>query len=93
MAYLPDERFKNTYYDVEDCLDAITDEEIVKESEKKKAVKMFGMFLDFCVDERIINTYNLEPLKFKLGVDIVENQKGNKSVAIETTAREVYDSD
>jgi hypothetical protein len=37
LAHIPDERFKGTLYDVEDCLDAITDEEVVKESEKKKS--------------------------------------------------------
>lgn len=85
MAYIPDERFKGTLYDVEDCLDAITDEEVVKESEKKKAVKLFGMFLDFCMDEKIINGYDLAPLKFKLGLEVVVGPNG-PTVMVNTTA-------
>lgn len=72
MAHIPDERFKGTLYDVEDCLDAITDEEVVKESEKKKAVKMFGLFLNFCIEENIIDSYNLRPLESKLGLNGIQ---------------------
>ena len=88
MAHIPDERFKGTLYDVEDCLDAITDEEVVKDSEKKKAVKMFGMFLNFCVEEKIIEGYDLAPLKFKLGMEIIEGPAGLQ-VVVPTTAREL----
>lgn len=85
MAHIPDERFKCTINDVEDCLDAITDEDVVKESEKKKAVKMFGLFLDFCMDEKVITSYDLSPLKFKLGFEVIVGPKG-PMVVIETTA-------
>lgn len=85
MAHIPDERFKGTLYDVEDCLDAITDDEVIKESEKKKAVKMFGLFLDFCMDEKIITSYDLRPLKFKLGFEVIVGPKG-PTVMVNTTA-------
>lgn len=73
MAHIPDERFKNTLYDVEDCLDAITDFDesgFMKESEKKKAIKLFRLFLDFCMDEAIISEYDLAPLHYKIGLEI-----------------------
>ncbi len=69
MAHIPDERFKNTLYDVEDCLDAITDQDVFKESEKKKAIKLFRAFLDFCMEEAIISAYNLYPLYDKLDME------------------------
>ena len=70
MAHIPDERFKNTLYDIEDCLDAITNQEVIKESEKKKAIKLFRAFLDFCMDEAIITSYDLSPLYFRLGLEV-----------------------
>lgn len=88
MAHIPDERFKGTLYDIEDCLDAITDDEVVKPSEKKKAVKMFSMFLDFCKEEKIVDGYDLTPLKFKLGLEIVEGPAGPQ-VVVQTTAEEL----
>lgn len=90
MAHIPDERFKGTLYDVEDCLDAITDDEVVKPSEKKKAVKMFSMFLDFCKEEKIVDGYDLAPLKFKLGLEVVEGPAGLQ-VVVPTTAKELND--
>lgn len=75
MAHIPDERFKNTLYDVEDCLDAITDEEVEKPSERKKAIRLFELFLDFCIEERIVDRYDLTNLRWKLG--ITEPIKGN----------------
>ena len=92
MAHIPDERFKGTLYDVEDCLAAITDDEVVKPSEKKKAVKMFRLFLDFCTDEKIIPSYTLDPLKFRLGLEIVNGPAG-PTVAVETTGKELEDSE
>lgn len=85
MAHIPDERFKGTLYDVEDCIDAITDDEVAKVSEKKKAVKMFSMFLDFCIEEKMISSYDLEPLKFKLGLEVVAGPNG-PTVMVNTTA-------
>lgn len=69
MAHLPDERFKHTISDLEDCLDAITDDEVEKSSEKQKAVKLFGMFLEFCMDMSIVSSYNLDPLRNRLQVE------------------------
>ncbi len=82
MAHIPDERFKNTFFDVEDCLDAIIDQDVVKESEKKKAIKLFRTFLDFCVDEAIIDSYNLSPLYIKLDLDeIIRGQSSSSKPA------------
>jgi hypothetical protein len=90
LAYIPDERFKGTLYDVEDCIDAITDGEVEKPSEKKKAVKMFELLLDFCMEEKLISSYTLNPLKFRLGLEIVDSPAGPQ-VVVETTAKELVD--
>ncbi len=91
MAHIPDERFKCTLYDVEDCLDAITDDEVVKPSEKKKAVKMFSMFLNFCEEEKIVDSYDLAPLKFKPGLEVVEGPAGPQ-VVVQTSFKEIEEN-
>jgi len=76
---------------VEDCLDAITDDEVVKPSEKKKAVKMFSMFLNFCEEEKIVDSYDLAPLKFKLGLEVVEGPAGPQ-VVVQTSFKEIEEN-
>lgn len=47
-------RFHNTQMDLEDCLDALRDNEEISKSEFMKCKQMFGSFIDFLLDEGII---------------------------------------
>jgi hypothetical protein len=52
-------RFNNTFQDLQDCLEALENREISNGEEKQKAKGMIVEFLDFCLSEQIIETYNL----------------------------------
>lgn len=51
-------RFYNTKIDLHDCLDAITESEISSVSENENAKGMFKMFLKFCVDYDVIDSFD-----------------------------------
>jgi hypothetical protein len=44
----------------------------LRRAKRKKAVKMFGLFLNFCIEENIIDSYNLRPLESKLGLNGIQ---------------------
>ena len=54
MANMSYCRFYNTRIDLEDCLDALNDNETLSAEEFKACKNMFNMFIEFCVDEGII---------------------------------------
>ena len=54
MANMSYCRFHNTQNDLEDCLDALRDGEELSKSEFVKCKQMFGSFIDFLLDEDII---------------------------------------
>lgn len=100
MAHLPDERFKHTINDLEDCLDAITDDEVEKSSEKQKAIRLFGMFLEFCMDMGIISFYNLDPLRNRLQVEdtvcknnVYREQRGQAVIEVEYAEKDESEED
>ena len=47
-------RFYNTKADLEDCLEALNENRTLSNEEFKACKQMFGMFIEFCVDEGII---------------------------------------
>lgn len=55
MANMSYCRFRNTAMDLEDCLDTLRDgEEELSNSEFNACKKMLRKFIDFCIDEGII---------------------------------------
>lgn len=54
MANMSYCRFHNTQMDLEDCLDALKDNEELSKSEFMKCKQMFGSFIDFLLDEGVI---------------------------------------
>lgn len=50
-------RFHNTLIEVEDCILALENREIISSQEKKKAKKLLKKFLEFCADEGIIEDF------------------------------------
>lgn len=51
-------RFHNTRIDMQECIEDLTDREISSDEEKRAAKNIITEFLDFCVDEGIIEEYN-----------------------------------
>jgi len=51
-------RFQNTYGDMAECLDALTQEHDLSSEEYYAAVRMFKAFLRFCRDVDIIEDYD-----------------------------------
>lgn len=47
-------RFTNTLSDLEDCFEALQDNNISSDAEKKAATKMLNMIVDFCLNENLI---------------------------------------
>lgn len=54
MANMSYCRFHNTQMDLEDCLDALRDNGELSKSEFMKCKQMFGSFIDFLLDEGVI---------------------------------------
>ena len=54
MANMSYCRFHNTQIDLEDCLDTLREGEELSQSEFEKCKQMFGNFIDFLLDEEII---------------------------------------
>jgi len=51
-------RFRNTYSDMGDCIDALNEGESISHEECSAGRGMFTDILDFCVDEGIIAEYD-----------------------------------
>lgn len=56
-------RFHNTQIDIQECIEALIDREISSNEEKRAAKNMLINFLDFCIDEEIIEEYDEEKIK------------------------------
>jgi hypothetical protein len=51
-------RFHNTRMDLNDCLEAIDNEQIESKSEVQSGKSMFYAFLEYCKDKGIIEEYD-----------------------------------
>ena len=51
-------RFHNTKIDIQECIEALTNRDISSDEEKRAAKNMIVEFLNFCVDEQIIEEYD-----------------------------------
>ena len=56
-------RFINTRSDLNECLDAICNDERLSGSEVRAGINMFKEFLDFCRDHGIISGYDGETVE------------------------------
>ena len=56
-------RFRNTSYDLSDCLDALADGDVLSEEENRAGEDMFKEFLEFCMDWGLISGYNESALE------------------------------
>lgn len=56
-------RFFNTRDDLEECLEAIREDELISDSEVKAGRGMFIDFLDFCREYCIIDSYDTDEIK------------------------------
>ena len=54
MANMSYCRFRNTANDLDDCLEALLNEEALSEEEIKACSRMFQEFISFCCNEGII---------------------------------------
>jgi ribosome assembly protein YihI (activator of Der GTPase) len=54
MANMSYCRFHNTKNDLDDCLDALRDGTTLSKDEFRKCKQMFGKFIDFLLDEGVI---------------------------------------
>lgn len=60
-------RFRNTYGDLAECLDALEQQRELGGDEYHAAMSMFLMFLRFCRDEGIIDDFDRKRLEEYLG--------------------------
>ena len=58
MANMSYCRFHNTRLDLEDCLDAINNEERLSEEEARAGHHLFDDFLSFCKEQGIIEDFD-----------------------------------
>lgn len=63
MANMSYCRFHNTRLDLEDCLDAINNEERLSEEEARAGRHLFDDFLSFCIDQGIIDGFDSEEVE------------------------------
>lgn len=63
MANMSYCRFHNTRLDLEDCLDAIRDEESLSDEEARAGRHLFDDFLSFCREQGIIDSYDAEEIE------------------------------
>lgn len=60
MANMSYCRFRNTRADMEDCLDAIANDESISKEEARAGRHLFDDFLSFCRDNGIIESFDSE---------------------------------
>ena len=74
MANMSYCRFRNTRKDLDDCLEALRDREELSYEEFSACRRMFKEFIDFCLDEGIIEDDDVhEKLNdFLEGIDVEE---------------------
>lgn len=63
MANMSYCRFENTKSDLKDCINALENREINSEEEKVNARRMIINFLDFCLNEGIIEDFEGERIQ------------------------------
>ena len=68
MANMSYCRFHNTRLDLEDCIEALRNEERLSSDEAKAGCHLFDDFLSFCVDQGIIDSFDREQGQF-IGID------------------------
>ena len=65
MANMSYCRFHNTRLDLEDCIDALRNEERLSSDEARAGRNLFGDFLSFCVEQEqgIIDSFDSEEVE------------------------------
>ena len=63
MANMSYCRFHNTRLDLEDCIDALRNEERLSSDEARAARNLFGDSLSFCVEQGIIDGFDSEEVE------------------------------
>lgn len=67
MANMSYCRFHNTRLDLEDCIEALRNEERLSSDEAKAGRHLFDDFLSFCVDQGIIDSFDSEEVEILFG--------------------------
>lgn len=62
MANMSYCRFHNTRLDLEDCIEALRNEERLSSDEARAGRHLFDDFLSFCVDQGIIEDFDQEEI-------------------------------
>ena len=60
-------RFHNTRLDLEDCIEALRNEERLSSDEARAGRPLFDDFLSFCVDQGIIDGFDSEEVEILFG--------------------------
>ena len=63
MANMSYCRFHNTRLDLEDCIDALRNEERLSSDEDRAGLNLFGDFLSSCVEQGIIDSFDSEEVE------------------------------
>ena len=59
MANMSYCRFENTRKDLDDCLDALREGNINSQRERDEAYRLLTSILDFCLENDVINDYDI----------------------------------
>ena len=63
MANMSYCRFHNTRLDLEDCIDALRNEERLSSDEARAGRNLFDDFLSFCVEQGIIDSFDSDEVE------------------------------
>lgn len=63
MANMSYCRFHNTRLDLEDCIDALRNDERLSSDEARAGRNLFGDFLSFCVEQGIVDSFDSEEVE------------------------------
>lgn len=63
MANMSYCRFHNTRFDLEDCIEALRNEERLSPDEARAGRNLFDEFLSFCMEQGIIASFDREEVK------------------------------
>jgi len=63
MANMSYCRFENTRKDLDDCLDALREGNINSQRERDEAYRLLTSILDFCLENDVINDYDIYVVK------------------------------
>ena len=69
MANMSYCRFENTRKDLDDCLDALREGNINSQRERDEAYRLLTSILDFCLENDVINDYDIYVVKELIGIN------------------------